>query len=202
MKLLHIDSSILGDNSVSRVLSSEIVDTMKAQHTDIEITHRNLGEAALGHLSGAHFAAFQGQEPNDAALKADIEAGSAALEELKASDIIVIGAPMYNFAIPSQLKAWVDRICVAGQTFQYTESGPEGLLGGKKVIIAISRGGFYGEDTPMADFEHQESYLRILFTFLGITDLTFIRAEGVAIGDEARSGALEKAKAEIKNLAA
>jgi FMN-dependent NADH-azoreductase len=131
-----------------------------------------------------------------------VGAGQAALQEFLDADIVVVGAPMYNFSIPSQLKAWIDRLAVAGKTFRYTEKGPEGLAGGKKVIVASSRGGFYGPDSQAAFLDHQESYLRGVFGFFGITDVTFIRAEGVALGAEQREKALDAAKIEIAQRAA
>jgi FMN-dependent NADH-azoreductase len=109
---------------------------------------------------------------------------------------------MYNFGVPSQLKAWIDRIAVAEKTFRYTEKGPEGLAGGKNVIVVSSRGGFYGPGTPAAAMDHQESYLRAVFGFLGVTDVTFVRAEGVALGAEQREKALAEAKSELTKLAA
>jgi FMN-dependent NADH-azoreductase len=115
---------------------------------------------------------------------------------------VVIGSPMYNFGVPSQLKAWIDRISVAGKTFSYGEHGPVGLCGGKKLVIASSRGGVYSEGSPTAFFDHQETYLKAAFRFLGITDITFIRAESVAMGEEARSGAIVSAKKETAALAA
>jgi len=124
------------------------------------------------------------------------------LDEFLAADIVVIGAPMYNFGIPSQLKAWIDRIAVAGKTFRYTASGPEGLSGNKRVIIATSRGGFYGAGTPAAAVEHAESYLRSVFGLLGVTDLTFVVAEGLAIGPEQRDKAMQGALQTITKLSA
>ena len=202
MKLLHVDSSILGPGSVSRQLSADIVAAEKQRHPGLSVTYRDLAVSPVDHLSGAHLAAFQGAAPADAALQEDIAAGQEALEEFLAADIVVIGAPMYNFSVPSQLKAWIDRLAVAGKTFRYTENGPVGLVGGKKVIVASSRGGFYGPGTPIAFLDHQENYLRGVFGFLGITDLTFIRAEGVSIGDEQRVRAIEAARSEIERLAA
>jgi len=114
----------------------------------------------------------------------------------------VIGAPMYNFAISSQLKAWLDRILVAGKTFRYTANGPEGLAGGKRVIVASSRGGFYGKDTPAAAMDFQEPYLRAAFAFIGIHDVEFVRAEGIAIGDEQKAAALKSARSTIGTLVA
>ncbi|RFB79057.1 FMN-dependent NADH-azoreductase [Methylovirgula sp. 4M-Z18] len=202
MKLLHIDSSILGEGSVSRLLTSEIVAAQKKQHPGVQVISRDLAAAPVGHLSGAHLAAAQGATPEAADLQKDVAAGQAALDEFLAADIVVIGAPMYNFGVPSQLKAWIDRIAVAGKTFRYTEKGPEGLAGDKKVIIASSRGGFYGADTPAAALDHQENYLRGLFGFLGVKDITFVRAEGIATGPDQRTKAIEEAKTYIAKIAA
>ncbi|MCW6531919.1 FMN-dependent NADH-azoreductase [Sphingomonas lycopersici] len=202
MKLLHVDSSILGPASVSRQLSEAIVAAERAAHPGIEVTRLDLATDAIGHLTGVHLAAGQGVVPETAALAEDVAAGAAALDAFLAADIVVIGAPMYNFGIPSQLKAWIDRLAVAGKTFRYTANGPEGLAGGKKVIVASSRGGFYSGDTAMAAFDYQEKYLRAVFNFFGVTDVTFVRAEGIAIGEEQRNQALAAAHAEIAKLAA
>ncbi|MFD1560244.1 FMN-dependent NADH-azoreductase [Paraburkholderia silviterrae] len=200
MKLLHVDSSILGAGSVSRDLSADVVATFQGRQSDLTVTRLDLAATPIGHLTGAHLAAAQGA-PVDDALKADVAIGLAALEEFLAADIVVIGAPMYNFGIPSQLKAWIDRISIAGKTFRYTEQGPVGLAGGKKLVIASSRGGVYSSGAPAAAFDHQETYLKAAFGFLGITDITFIRAEGVAMGEEARNGAIATAKQETAALA-
>jgi FMN-dependent NADH-azoreductase len=117
----------------------------------------------------------------------------AALAEFLAADVVVIGAPMYNFTLPTQLKAWIDRILIAGKTFRYTANGPEGLAGGKRVIVAVSRGGFYGPQSPTAAFEHVESYLRTVFGFIGVTDLEFVAADGIQIGPEQRESAVKGA---------
>jgi FMN-dependent NADH-azoreductase len=159
MKLLHIDSSVLGPHSVSRQVSSAIVDRLRRQNPDLEIAYRDLSSTPLAHLSGSHLAAAQGGAPS-AEVREDLAAGQAVLEEFLAADIVVLGAPMYNFTIPSQLKAWIDRILVAGKTFKYGAQGPEGLAGNKRMIVAISRGGFYGAGTPAAVGEHLETYLR------------------------------------------
>jgi FMN-dependent NADH-azoreductase len=202
MKLLHVDSSILGAGSVSRALSAEIVAEQKRRNPGLSVTYRDLAADPVAHLSGAHLAAFQGAAPESEALSRDVGAGQAALAEFLAADIVVVGAPMYNFSVPSQLKAWIDRLAVAGKTFRYTEKGPEGLAGGKKVIVASSRGGFYGPDSHAAFLDHQESYLRGVFGFFGIADVNFIRAEGVALGAEQREKALDAALAEIAQRAA
>jgi len=202
MKLLHIDSSILGAGSVSRALSSAIVAAQRAQHPGLQVSYRDLAAQPVAHLSGAHLAAGQGAAPEDAALGADHADGVAALDAFLDADIVVVGAPMYNFSIPTQLKAWIDRLAVAGRTFRYSATGVEGLAGGKTVIIASSRGGFYGEGTPIAFLDHQETYLKGVFSFFGVTDIRFIRAEGVALGDEQRAKSVEGAEAEIHKLAA
>ncbi|MEP6850056.1 MAG: FMN-dependent NADH-azoreductase [Acidobacteriota bacterium] len=197
MNLLHIDSSILGANSVSRTLTADIVEAERRRHADLNVVYRDLASEPIGHLNGAYLAAGQGIVPEADDVRRDINTGQAAMEEFLAADIIVIGAPMYNFTVPSQLKAWIDRIAVAGKTFRYSAAGVEGLAGGKRLIIASSRGGFYGADTPAASLDHQENYLRGLFGFLGISDITFIRAEGIGLGPEERTRSIEAAKGEI-----
>jgi FMN-dependent NADH-azoreductase len=200
MKLLHVDSSILGQGSVSRDLSADVVTIFRLQHRDLEVTRLDLAATPIGHLTSAHLAAAQGA-PVDDAVTSDFALGQLALEEFLAANIVVVGAPMYNLGIPSQLKAWIDRISVAGKTFRYGEHGPVGLCGGKKLVIASSRGGVYSEGSPAASFDHQETYLKAAFGFLGIADITFVRAEGVAMGTEARSVALASAKKETAALA-
>ena len=202
MKLLHIDTSILGHNSISRQLTTIIVERIRALQPAIEVRYTDLGTEPLDHLSGAHLAVAQGASAASAAVERDLERGRKSLEDFLAADIIVVGAPMYNFSISSQLKAWIDRVCVAGKTFRYTASGSQGLAGGKKVIIASSRGGVYAPHSPAAALEHQESYLSAVFSFLGITDVTFVRAEGVNIGPAQRQAALAAASAEAGRLAA
>jgi FMN-dependent NADH-azoreductase len=201
MNLLHVDSGILGDNSVTRRLSAATVADLKARHPGLSVTYRDLATAPIAHLTGAHLAA-QSIDPSqhDAQMRKDLADGAAALEEFLAADIVVIGAPMYNFSVPSQLKAWIDRLAIAGKTFRYTEKGPEGLAGGKTVIVASSRGGFYGAGTPGAAIDHQEAYLRAVFGFIGITDISFVRAEGVNMGPEQKAKAIADAEASIANI--
>jgi FMN-dependent NADH-azoreductase len=203
MQLLHIDSSVLGPHSVSRALSAEIVARQAALHPDLRVTHRDLAADAALHLSSAHLAAWQGAAIEDILLGADLAKGGAYLEELLGADIIVIGAPMYNFSIPSQLKAWIDRVVVAGKTFRYGATGAEGLLSNrKKVFIASSRGNVYAPGSPAAAFEHHESYLTGVLAFIGLTDVTIVRAEGLAFGAEAKEAALSKARESIAAIAA
>ena len=191
MKLLHIDSRALGGYSVSRQLTADIVTELKRATPDLAIRYHDLAAQPLPHWTPVA----------DASDPAAV-LGTEMLEEFLAADMVVIGAPMYNFAISSQLKAWLDRILVAGKTFRYTANGPEGLAGGKRVIVASSRGGFYGKDTPAAAMDFQEPYLRAAFAFIGINDVEFVRAEGVAIGDEQKAAALKSARSTIGTLVA
>jgi FMN-dependent NADH-azoreductase len=203
MQLLHIDSSVLGAHSVSRTLSAEIVARQLALYPGLRVTHRDLAADAAQHLSAAHLAAWQGGTVEDTLLSADLAKGSRYLEELFAADIIVIGAPMYNFSIPTQLKAWIDRVVVAGKSFRYGADGPVGLLPrGKKVFIASSRGNIYSAGAPAAALEHHESYLTGVLAFIGLTDVTIVRAEGLAFGAEAKEAALSRARENIAALAA
>lgn len=202
MKLLHVDSSILGENSVSRKVSAAIVAHLVETAPGTQVTTRDLAAHPISHLSGAYLAGQNPEVKHDQAMQEDIDLGGAALAEFLAADTIVIGCPMYNFAIPSQLKAWIDRILVAGKTFHYTDTGPQGLAGGKRVIVAASRGGFYGTGTPHASYEHQTSYLRIVFGFVGITDVEVIAAEGVARGPEQREKAITAALGEAEQMKA
>ena len=202
MQLLHIDSSVLGPHSASRALSAEIVARQRALHPDIKVTRRDLAADAALHLSSGHLAAWQGGAVEDGVLGADLVKGGAYLEELFAADTIVIGAPMYNFSIPSQLKAWIDRVVVAGKTFRYGPNGAEGLLKNKKVFIASSRGNVYAAGSPAAALEHHESYLTGVLSFIGLTDVTVVRAEGLAFGPEVKEAAMLKARANIAAIAA
>ncbi len=201
MKLLHIDSSVLGPHSVSRQVSAAIVDRLRQATPNLDIVYRDLTSTPLAHLSGLHLAAAQGAAP-DASLREDLAAGQAMLDEFLAADIVVLGAPMYNFTIPSQLKAWIDRIVVRGKTFKYGAQGPEGLAGNKRVIVAISRGGFYGAGTPAAALEHLETYLRGIFGFIGVANPEFIFADGIQVGPEHREKALASALQAATNLQA
>ena len=201
--LLHLDSSILGAHSVSRTLSASIVGQLRKAQPELQVTYRDLAATPIPHLSGSHVAAGQVPDaPQDATVRADLALGRAVLEEFLAADVVVLGIGFYNFGIPSQLKAWVDRICAVGKTFHYTEQGPQGLAGGKRVILAIARGGYYGPGSPAESFEHAESYLRGVFRFLGIADVEVVAAEGLAVGPEARQAGIDQAQRRIAALAA
>jgi FMN-dependent NADH-azoreductase len=190
MKLLHIDSSIQGEGSVSRELTREIVARRVAERPDTEVTYLDLAAQELPHLS---------QKSLVRADELEAARNTEALEQFLAADAIVIGAPVYNFTIPSQLKAWIDRITVAGKTFRYTENGPQGLAGGKEVIVAVARGGVRAPD---ASGEFGEPYLRFLFAFLGIDNVRFVRAEGLAISPQHRAASLSAARAAIAERSA
>ena len=183
MTVLHIDSSISGDNSASRAISRSIVDRLQASDSTGEVVSRDLVADPLPHLT------------------LDAFADTSVLEEFLAADTVVIGAPMYNFTLPSQLKAWLDRILIAGKTFRYTESGPEGLAGGKRVIVAMARGGFYDSGSPAASLVHLLSYLRGVFGFIGIAP-EFVIADGLNMGAEQRETSLRQALGETIRLAA
>jgi len=174
MKLLHIDSSILGQQSASRELSAANTARWMDAVPGLQVTYRDLDAAPLPHVSGRSLAGTDATETADA---------GRVLQEFLDADVVVIGAPMYNFGIPSTLKAWIDRLAVAGKTFQYTASGVEGLAGGKKIIVASTRGGFHQQSG--GDF--QEPYLRYMFGFFGITDVEIVRAEGLAVSPEQRT---------------
>ena len=180
MTILKIDSSITGDNSVSRVLTRSITDQLRAARPDARIVERDLVAEPLDHITLGAFA------------------DTAVLDEFLAADTIVVGAPMYNFNISSQLKAWIDRIAVAGKTFRYTENGPEGLAGDKRVIVAVSRGGFYDAGNA---YEHVKTYLQPMFNFMGI-EPEFVHADGIAVGPEQREAGLANGLAEVERLAA
>ena len=200
-KLLHIDSSILGGGSVSRTLSASIVAKLQGGEPNVSVTYRDLAAEPIPHLSGLYLAAGQaGEAQHDPALQADLTLGGAVLDEFLAADIVVIGLGFYNFGIPSQLKAWIDRLAVAGKTFRYTEKGAQGLAGGKRVILAIARGGYYGPGTPSASSEHAETYLRSVFAFFGIPRIEVVAAEGLAVGPDMRTAAIARAEDEIAAL--
>lgn len=183
MTILRIDSSITGDNSASRALTDSIVRQLQAAQAGRNVVSRDLFAEPLPHLT------------------LDAFADSSILDEFLAADTVVVGAPMYNFTLPSQLKAWIDRIVVAGKTFRYTENGSQGLAGSKRVIIALARGNFYGEGSPAAPLEHLETYLRGLFGFIGI-EPEFVTADGLAISPEQREASLREALFVTERLAA
>jgi FMN-dependent NADH-azoreductase len=181
--ILHIDASINGDNSASRAITNSVTGLLKTAQWGEKIVYRDLAANPLPHLT------------------LDAFADTTVLDEFLAADTIGIGAPMYNFTLPSQLKAWIDRIVVAGKTFAYGENGPEGLAKGKRVIIALARGGFYNEGSPAAAFEYLQSYLTSVFNFIGV-EPEFVAADGLAISPEQREESIKQALGETVRLAA
>lgn len=195
MKLLHVDSSVLGENSVSRQLTAAVVAQWRRHHPGVEVRYRDLAAQAPGHLSAE---ALQARAAEPAQLtpaqREEAERDEALLQEFLDADVIVIGAPMYNFSVPSQLKAWVDRIMVAGRTFRYTENGPVGLAAGKKAVIVSSRGGVYAAGSPAAQaLDHQEAYLRAVLGFIGVSEVEVVRAEGVSVSPREREQSIAAA---------
>jgi FMN-dependent NADH-azoreductase len=202
MKILHIDASILGANSASREVSAAIVQRLRQARPGLDVTYRDLAAVPLAHITAAHVAAAMGAAPESLSVQQELADSQAVLREFMEADTVVIGAPMYNFTIPSQLKAWIDRIVVRGQTFKYGANGPEGLAGNKRVIVAVSRGGFYSQGQPGAALEHLESYLRAVFGLLGITAPEFVIAEGLQTGPEQREKSMQDALSAATGLAA
>lgn len=185
MKLLHLDSSILGQHSASRELGAAIVARWQRDVRGLEVTYRDLAADPLPHLSGGSLAQADADEAATAA---------AVMDEFLSADVIVVGAPMYNFGIPSQLKAWIDRVAVAGKTFRYTADGPQGLAGGKQVIVAATYGGKHPVESGR---NFVEPYLRQVFAFLGIDDVEFVSADGLSVSPEQRLTSISAARARI-----
>lgn len=197
MKLLHVDSSVLGANSVSRQLSAEIVADWRAGHPDTTVDYLDLAVDTPNHFdANALGIKIAVAEPTEAQ-KRENAVSEKLVSQFLAADVIVVGAPLYNFSVPSQLKAWIDRLAQVGRTFKYTEKGPVGLADGKTVIVASTRGGVYSTSEGGQAMEHQESYLKVVFGFFGITDVRIVRAEGLAMGDAAKAAAIESARANI-----
>jgi FMN-dependent NADH-azoreductase len=197
--VLHIDSSPLGVRSVSRQLTAKVLDALRAKSGNINVVTRDIGANPLPHLSGAVIGAFLTPAGQGGPTVAEaIKLSDQAVDELLGADVIVIGAPMYNLGIPSSLKAWIDHVVRVGRTFRYGATGrPESLIPpGKKVIVASSRGGIY-TDGPQKPLDFQETYLGAVFGFLGLSDISFIRAEGVSMGPEAARKAMQSAENQV-----
>lgn len=198
MNILHLDSSILGEASASRKLTREVIEQLRSDTPELTVAYRDLGSQPVAHLTGE----ILGTRGTAADLLSDLQAREARLDaelhaELAAADVLVIGAPLYNFSVPTGLKAWIDRVAVAGRTFRYTDKGPEGLLKGKRAIVVATSGGIHSESPVDGGYV---GYLRILLAFLGITDVEVVRAEGLAMGDQVRAHALAKARGRIREL--
>ena len=184
MKLLHLDSSIMGEGSASRAISAAIVERFRETNPGLDVAYRDLAADPIAHMTlDAYLALGEGED----------------VQQFLDADVVVIGAGFYNFSIPSQLKAWIDRIAVKGKTFTYGESGPVGLAAGKRVIIALARGNVYGAGSPYAAYEHAETLLRSIFSFVG-ADVEVIVAEGLGRGEEARRTAIDGALAQARQM--
>ena len=201
MKILHIDSSVSADKSVSRKLTQSTVEELTRKHPDAEVIARDLVSKPLRHCTAV--LRFFGDAPDQLTeeQKQELQTGIEILDEFLAADLVVVGAPMYNFSIPSQLKAWVDLLCVPGKTFKYSSAGPEGQCGNTRIIIVSTRGGLYGEGSARAAYDFQENYLKTVFGFLGVKQFEIVRAEGVAMGPEKAAAAIAAAHQQIAQLA-
>ena len=199
MKLLHIDSSALGGASVSRQLTAKVVARWQAADPGTVVDYLDLVANAPSHLNADSlgFRMPAGTEGLSEVQRRENAVSEALVSQFLAADVVVVGAPLYNFSVPSQLKAWIDRVAQAGRTFTYTDKGPKGLAAGKTVVVVSSRGGAYGDDSA---YEHQESYLKVVFGFFGVTDVRIVRAEGLAMGDAAKARAIGAAGVQIVGL--
>ncbi|MDD3765328.1 MAG: FMN-dependent NADH-azoreductase [Nevskiales bacterium] len=197
--LLQINTSLFAEGGTSSKLAQRFVDTWREQHPDSRVVTRDLGREPLPHLSAERFQAFlTAPDQRDASQQAHVAASDELIDELKAADVIVLGLPMYNFGIPSTLKAYFDHIARAGVTFRYTANGPEGLLPDRKVYVFAARGGQY-QGTPR---DTQTRYVIDFLNFVGLKDIEFVYAEGLNLGDASRQAALDNAEARIDQLAA
>lgn len=197
--LLFVTSSLFGSQSQSRQIAAEFVDSWSRAHHGTAVIERDLDAQQTPHLSlailGAVMTAKESRTPEQQVVAAEADR---MIEELEAADTIVIAAPMYNFSIPSTLKAWIDHVARAGRTFRYTAAGPEGMLTGKKVFVVTGRGGVYSEG-PASAADFQEPYLRMVLGFIGLTDVEFIHVEGLKVSPEAAANGLAKARRAIND---
>lgn len=201
LQVLAVTSSALGDASASNKLVNDTIAQLTARNPGLQLVSRDLGNGQVPHLDLDGATAIRGGEPANAAQAAAQKLSDELIAEVKAADVLVIGAPMYNFGIPSTLKAWFDYVLRAGVTFRYTEAGPEGLLTGKRAIVVATRGGLYSEG-PAKAMDSQEPHLRTMLSFIGITDITFVYAEKLAFGPEAREASIGEAKGKLEELVA
>lgn len=195
--VLLIHSSVFGENSQSLGLARDFL----KRYPHRSVVERALTPETMPHLDGATFAAMgTPADQHTSSQRAATALSDELIAELEAADTIVLAVPMYNFSIPSTLKAWIDHVARRGRTFRYSENGPEGLLKGKKVFVVAARGGVYSKGAPAAAFDFQEPYLRAVLGFIGLSDVTFVHLEGLAMGPEAANTNLGKALAEIGRL--
>ena len=199
-KALIIDSAATGEASVSRRLTTAFAERLKEQDPSARIVHRDVGREPIPHLTEETVGAIRGAPAETEAGLRALALSNELIAEIREADVIVIGAPMYNFGIASTLKAWFDHVLRAGVTFRYTSEGPEGLVTGKRAIVVESRAGVYSQGAATA-MDSQEPHLRGLLGFMGINDVTFVRAEGLAFGPDAAAAAIDKALAQLGEIA-
>jgi FMN-dependent NADH-azoreductase len=197
--ILILDSSATGAASVTRKLTTEFADHIRRVDAAASIVHRDVGREPIPHLTEETVTAIRGEANSDAE-RATLALSDQLIAEIKAADLIVIGAPMYNFGMTSTLKAWFDHVLRARVTFHYTDKGAEGLVLGKRAIVIEARAGFYSEG-PAAAMDNQEPHIRTLLGFMGITDVTFVRAEKLAFGPESVAASTTEAMAQLRELA-
>lgn len=207
MNILHIDSSALGDNSASRQLTAAAVASLCNHDKRARVVYRDLAATPLSHVSGPLLQVMRSQWdksiPMNQELSAEAMQSESLLAEFLDADLLVVGAPMYNFSVPSTLKAWLDRIVQVGRTFSYGENGnPQGLALGKRVVVVSTRGGPMAGRPHEVLMDHQEAYLKAVFGFLGVAEISVVRAEGIGIGPEARALAIEGALRQAAELRA
>ena len=196
-RILQINASLQAGNGNSTRLANRFVEALRSTQPDVEVNVRDLASDPVPHLDAARFSAFISKpDERSAEQQAVLDHSNALIEELRRADLIVIGLPLYNFGVPSQLKSWIDHVARAGETFRYTENGPAGLLTGKKALVFATRGGRYAGTAR----DTETTYVRDFLAFLGITDLEFVYAEGLAMGDEPRALALTQAESAIDQL--
>jgi FMN-dependent NADH-azoreductase len=198
--ILIVDSAATGEASVSRKLTRALADTLQRRDPAARIVHRDVGAAPIPHLTEATVPAIRAGIVDSPEAERALALSNELIAELKDADVIVLGAPMYNFGMPSTLKAWFDHVLRAGITFRYSERGPEGLVTGKKAIVVEARAGLYSEG-PAAAMDSQEPHLRTLLGFMGVTDVAFVRAEKLAFGPEAAAAAIAQAVSALESFA-
>lgn len=197
MNILHINSSIFGDNGQSSQLAAQVVARLQALNAGASVVKRDVVAEAMPHLDGVRMGALMTPaEQRSAEQQAVVDFSDALIAELQAADAIVFGVPMYNFTIPSQLKSYFDHVARAGVTFRYTDTGPEGLLKGKKVYVCGARGGRY----LGTEADTQTGYLKVMLGFMGLNDVQFVFAEGLNMGDDSRTASLSAAQASIASV--
>lgn len=198
--ILHLNSSIRNSGSISRQLTSEFLAKWKLAQPGDVIVERDLAANPVPHLTEQMMGAFFTPEAKRSTEQAEtVKLSDQLVEELLSADVVVIGAPMYNFSISSTLKAWIDHVARAGLTFKYTETGPVGLVLGKKVVVFTSRGGVYSHGAAKA-MDFHETYLRAVLGFIGLSDIDFIHTEGMAMGEEAVASAISHSRSTMTEL--